>query len=109
MNGPDNSNMVKIDNILAQKADLSRVINAVLNASGWSGSSAPFTQTLQIDGLTATQNGFIDVAHTITDEQFQAACDAKLRASEQTDGSLTISAKGIKPSCDIPVTVVMIG
>lgn len=109
MNGPDDSNMVKIDEILAQKADSSRIINTMLSASGWSGDNAPFTQTLPIEGLTTIQNVAIDVAQNITDIQLQAACDAKITASEQTDGGLTILAKGTKPSCDIPVTVIIIG
>lgn len=109
MNGVGDSNMVKIDTALAQKAEASKVINAVLSASRWTGAAAPFTQTIQIEGLTAEQNGVIDVAHNITDEQLQAACDAKLRASEQADGSLTILAKGAKPACDIPVAVILLG
>lgn len=109
MNGAGDSNMVKIDAALAQKADSSKVINAVLSVGKWSGSAAPYTQTLQVQGLTAEQNVVIDVAINITDEQLQAACNAKLRVSKQTDGNLTISAKGIKPSCDIPITVIIIG
>lgn len=109
MNGVSDSNMVKIDTALAQKAEASKVINAVLSASHWDGDTAPFTQTIQIEGLTAEQNGVIDVAHGITDEQLQAACDAKLRASGQADGSLTILAKGEKPACDIPVAVILLG
>ena len=110
MSGMSNSNMDKIDSILAQKAELSQVINAVLKADGWSGSNAPFTQTLKVENLTADQNGLIDVAYDdITDEQLQIVCDAKIRVSGQTNGSLTISAYGEKPSCNIPVAIILIG
>lgn len=107
MNGTDNSNMVKIDVALANKADHSDFVFDVLKSAAWDGSSPPFTQTIQIEGLTAEQNGIIDVAQNITDEQFQVACDAKMRISKQTDGNLTVRADGDKPSCDIPVALMI--
>lgn len=109
MNGTGDSNMVKIDAALAQKADASKIVSAVLSAAKWTGSVAPFTQTLQIQGLTAGQNGVIDVAQNITEEQLQAACDANLRMGEQRDGALAVLAKREKPTLNIPVTIILFG
>ena len=73
MNGTENSNMVKIDAALGEKANSSVAINTTLLASAWVGVDAPYTQTLTISGLTASQNGTISVAHNATAEQREIA------------------------------------
>lgn len=108
MNGPDNSNMIKIDTALGQKADKSRDVNATLSSSGWLGSSAPFIQTLAVEGLTSTQNGSINISHSCTFEQRKATRDAILSILSQEDGALVIVADGKKPSMDIPVIITLI-
>lgn len=46
MNGTDNSNMVKIDAALGEKANSSVAVNTTLLASAWVGVEAPYTQEL---------------------------------------------------------------
>ena len=46
MNGTEDSNMVKIDTALGQKANNSVAVNATLLASAWTGVDAPYTQVL---------------------------------------------------------------
>lgn len=109
MNGSDNSNMVKIDTALGEKAPKSDQITGVLSASAWSGVDSPFTQTLAVAGLTANQNGTISVAQNATIEQRDAARMAMLAVIGQTDGALTIAADGEMPDIDIPVVVILLG
>ena len=109
MNGSDNSNMVKIDTALGEKAQKSDQITGVLSASAWSGVDSPFTQTLAVAGLTANQNGTISVAQNATIEQRDAARMAMLAVIGQTDGTLTIAADGEMPDIDIPVVVILLG
>lgn len=109
MNGPDNSNMVKIDNILGMKADSSVCISCTLLASAWTGIDSPFVQTLYVDGLGQSQNGTINVAQNATFEQRQMAREAMLSVTGQTDGELIISADGEMPDIDIPVQIILIG
>lgn len=109
MNGPDDSNMVKIDTALGEKAKKSSHITGVLLSSAWSGVDSPFTQTLAVDGLTADQNGTISVAQNATIEQRDAARMAMLAIIGQTDGTLTIAADGEMPDIDIPVVVILLG
>ena len=59
MNGTDNSNMVKIDAALGEKANSSVAVNTTLLASAWVGVEAPYTQELTVTGLTALQNGTV--------------------------------------------------
>ena len=44
MNGTEDSNMIKIDNALGEKANSSVAIYTTLLASAWAGVNAPFTQ-----------------------------------------------------------------
>lgn len=97
MNGPDNSNMIKIDNAIGEKANRSISIVATLSATAWSGAHSPFTQTLNVEGLKAIHNGYISVAHEATLEQREIAREAMLSVTGQTDGSLIIVADGEMP------------
>jgi len=108
MNGETNSNMVKIDNALDQKADHSTHISGAIPASGWEGEEAPFTQTIQITGLTADGNGSISVSQGATAAQREAARLAMLNVTSQGVGELTIVADGEKPEIDIPFTVILL-
>jgi len=105
--GEADSNMVKIDTILGQKADNSDVVNATLLSSAWSGVDSPFTQELSVAGLSATQNGTISVAHSATTEQREAARNAMLSVIGQESGKLIIAADGELPELDIPVFILI--
>lgn len=109
MNGSGQSNMVKIDTALGEKADKSGVVNATLLASAWVGVEAPFTQEIAIDGLGAAQNGNISVAHSATAEQREIAREALLSIIGQSAGKLQVAADGELPEQDIPVVVILLG
>lgn len=109
MNGPDNSNMIKIDNALGKKANSSVAVSAVLVSTAWAGVTPPFTQTLVVEGLTATQNGTISVAHNATAEQREIAREAMLSVIGQEEGGLLIAADGEMPERDIPVYIILLG
>ena len=108
INGNSNSNMEKIDTALGEKANLSVAINAVLLMSAWSDDS-PYVQTISVEGLNADQNGIITIGQNITTEQLEDVVAADMRISDQTDGSLTVTAYGDKPTRDIPVIIILIG
>lgn len=109
MNGVEDSNMVKIDTALGEKADSSITIEGVLLASGWVGDAAPYTQEIAVDGLGADQNGIIAVSHGATSEQRAEAREAIMSVTSQEDGKLVVSSDGKLPKIDIPITVVLLG
>lgn len=109
MNGTENSNMVKIDKALGEKANSSIAISATLLASAWVGVTAPFTQELSVEGLTAAQNGVIDVAHDASATQREIAREAMLSVIGQSDGKLVIAADGEMPEFNIPVYIILLG
>lgn len=109
MNGTDDSNMVKIDTALGQKADHSVMVSATLLASAWAGVDAPYTQELSVEGLLENTNGIINVAHNATITERDVAREAMLAVSGQENGKLTIAADGEMPEVDIPVYIILIG
>lgn len=108
MNGTADSNMTKIDTVLAEKAAKSDVLTSTLLADAWSGETAPFSQTISVPGLTAEQNGMISIPHNCTDEQKQAVIECVFFVSGQADGTLTIEAEKQKPEIDIPVSIILL-
>lgn len=109
MNGPNNSNMIKIDTAIGEKANRSVPVLTTLVSTAWAGINPPFTQTLIVDGLTAEQNGTISVAHNATAEQREIAREAMLSVIGQEDGKLLIVADGEMPERDIPVYIILLG
>ena len=101
--------MTKMEDALNTKADNSLSKTGTLLASAWTGVDSPFTQELAIEGLGATQNGIIDVSHDPTIIQRDAARNALLSITGQSNGVLIISADGELPEVDIPVVVILLG
>ena len=108
LNGVTDSNMTIIDAALGDKADHSTQTNLTLSANSWTGNSAPYTQTLSITGLTATQNGLLGLATSATAAQREAARSAMMSVGTQSAGSLTVIADGACPEIDIPVTLTLL-
>ena len=102
--------MQKIDKALGEKADHSIAVSAILLANAWAGVDAPFTQTMNIEGLheAAKQNGQIYVSQEATFEQRDIARCAMLAVIGQTEGQLVIAADGEMPEQDIPVTIILL-
>lgn len=84
--------------------------DAVLRAAGWSGTSAPYTQTVPVSIVkNPAIDGYVGLAETVTTEQWNAAALARLRKTAQGNGTITITAEGDRPAIDIPITVVLTG
>lgn len=83
---------------------VSKSVALTLTAAGWSSQK----QTLSITGLGATQNGTLGLAQGITETQMQAAAQAGLYIDSQSEGKIVIGAKWTVPSCDIPITLILL-
>ena len=95
---------IPISIVLLPTDNTSHIVYATLMASKWVNNQ----QVIEIDGLTENQNGVISIARDATDEQVKIARKASLRIIDQTDGSLTVTAGGTAPECDIPVLIMLI-
>lgn len=83
-----------------------RIESADLAPGSWSGSTAPYTQTVAVTGILAdeTKQGIFPTPS----EAGQAAWyESMIRCTDQTAGSLTFGCFGDKPTANIPVLVVI--
>lgn len=108
INGVNDSNMIKIDNALAEKAKHSSHVTVTLYSNLWTGLQAPYTQEVIVDGLTAEQNGHFSVAHESTLDQRDVAREAMLSIVGQSNGKLIIAADGELPDIDIPIVIILL-
>lgn len=77
---------------------------ATLTAAGWSGSDAPYTQTLQIPGIRLDQT-YNWGTMGLTKSQYVAASAAGLQVLDYLAGSVTFQALYSKPNVDIPIYI----
>lgn len=87
----------------------STVVAVTLTAAGWTGTSAPYMQAINITGVTATSNNEFLPALDITADQLAALQSANIVDGGQAVGSVTLKACGDKPSIDIPLRVIVRG
>lgn len=81
------------------------MITVTLTAAGWTGTSAPYTQTAQASGVAAGAELVMHPSQAATAEQRAAARAALLALTGSGDGSVTVVADGTKPAVDLPVSV----
>lgn len=81
-------------------------VSATLTAAGWDSGSK--TQTISVEGLSASSNGSLRIAQSATDEQFTAWGAAQPRVTTQAAGTLTVKVAGTVPTIDIPVEVLIV-
>lgn len=82
-------------------------VSATLSTS-WAGSAAPYTQTVTVSGITPSTPSIIGLAETATVAQEKAASLANLKVSAGTN-TVTVTARGIKPTTTIPIVVMIMG
>jgi len=95
----------KIDN----SAQKSTIATATLTAAGWTGSTAPYSQTVSVTGATPTSVNEILPGVSITADQLTALQAANLQDGGQAAGSITVKAWGDKPTIDLPVRIIVRG
>jgi hypothetical protein len=87
----------------------STVLSLTLTSSGWTGSAAPYTQTLDASGVTESINGIPDLAVGASDDAEKQMSSCNIHKTSQAAGTITFTAKKAKPTVDIPITVLLIG
>ncbi len=95
---------VPLDIVLLASVDSSMDVRAVLSKSSWSGKQ----QTVVVPGIAPTTNGIIAISESADAKQVDAASSAKLRIVSQNTNTLTVSADGLVPSTDIPLTIILL-
>lgn len=78
--------------------------SVTLAASGWTGSEAPFTQTVNVTGATATNVKVVSPAYASVDEY--AACGVK--AAAEGAGTITFACTTV-PENDLTINIAILG
>ena len=99
----------------AQKTQVKANIGAV-GASGvavsvaktaWNGSSAPYTASVTVNGVTASNNIVVGIG-SVTAAQYAAFVDAQIACTAQSANKITLTAFGDKPTIALPISVVIL-
>lgn len=84
-------------------------VSATLTIAGWSGSAAPYTQSVTVSGMTANKKAIVGLPHSATSAQYASALAALLRVTAQGADTLTVTAEGNKPTIDLPILTEIVG
>lgn len=104
----DNPHGVTADQVGASQKPV--ILTGTLTAEGWSGSAAPYSQTLTITGIPASQDAavFVSIAPTSTAAQMEVWGACMVMATGHAQNSITFSAMGDKPEADLPVQITVL-
>ncbi len=75
--------------------------------TAWTGSSAPYTKTITLDDVTASDVLEIFLPVTATAAQVEAFNALAIQDGGQTDGSFTLRAFGELNKINIPINVIV--
>lgn len=75
-----------------------------LTAASWTGDKSPYTYTLEISDLTATQTVYISAGNNLTEAQINAFTDACISGQTQSEGQVTLQAIN-KPTENLPIII----
>ncbi len=75
--------------------------------TAWTGGSAPYTQTITADGVTADDVIEISLPTGVSAAQVKAFNALMLQDGGQTDGSFTLRAFGKINSVNIPINIIV--
>ena len=82
-------------------------ISVTASSSGWSGSSAPYTNTIYVSGVTSNNIVEVGLSSSATDAQVKACMAASIAKITQSSGSIKLYAYGTKPTTNIPLSIVL--
>ena len=94
----------KVENLPGISGEISRSVNATLTVAGWENNR----QIVEIEGLTANQNGVVGLSQDISTAERETVASAELDICGQADGSFTVAYGGDKPTYDIPITLILL-
>ncbi len=89
------------------KANLYQGYAATLPKTAWTGSAAPYSNTVEIQGVGIDSDVCVFADPAWTPSQAEAWAGAMILAGEAAEGALTLKAYGDKPGVDLPVRVLV--
>ena len=94
---------------LNNKANKSTTTTATLLAASWVGSSAPYTYTLTVSGVTTTSIQELLPTIDTTSAQINGLLAANIQDAGQSANTINLKAFGTKPGIDLPIRIILRG
>lgn len=107
--GDDPNFATTVTNQIALKANKSLAAVDTLKASDWVGTSAPYSITKTLAGVTSTSVQEFLPAVGITAAELEQLQAANIIDGGQSTGSITLLAYGDKPTINIPIRIIRRG
>lgn len=101
-------NLTPDDEAEAPPPDAKYVITTAVIGTTWTGTAAPYTQTIPLSCVRANSIVEISLPATATVEEVKAFQRLNLQDGGQTAGAFTVRSFGTKNSIDIPINVVIL-
>jgi len=79
----------------------STLVSATLTAAGWTGSAAPYSQVLSVNGVTATSVNEIILSSA------PSIIAANIQDGGQSANQITLRAYGVKPTVNNPIKIIV--
>ena len=98
-------NLTSDDEAEAPPPDAKYVITTAVIGTTWTGTTAPYTQTIPLSCVSVNSILAISLPPTATVEEVKAFQDLSLQDGGQAAGSFTLRAFGRKNAIEIPVNV----
>lgn len=76
--------------------------------ANWVGASAPYTNTINVTGVTTTNNIVVGLSPNTSAAQYAAFAGGEIICTAQGSGTITLTAYGRKPSADINIAVLIL-
>ena len=96
-------------NIVSTKSAKSTIQNKTLSSASWTGTSAPYSYSLTVTGVTTTSIQEVLPTTDITNAQLTALLAATLQDGGQSANTMVLYAWGTKPAIDLPIRVILRG
>lgn len=103
------SNTTEISSLKTAKADKPVVKSVTVPASGWSGDTFPYTNTISVSGVTSSNVVDLTLPSTVTSEEISVYQAAQILNASQAAGTITLNAWGTAPTINLPLTVIIRG
>lgn len=85
-----------------------KTVGVMCVSTNWYNNSAPYTNIIAVNGVTATNIVEVGLNPTATDDQVKACMKASIAKITQHNGGIKLYAYGTKPTINIPLICVVI-
>ena len=97
----------EVENYL-KESPMTTTVELSLASANWIGSIAPYTLNLTNAAFAKASDGIASLSSSCTEEQYKAAAKAGMRITSQNGSTITITASGVKPAVNIPISIILI-